>query len=364
MKEICITAQEAGKRLDRYLSGILKEAPMSFIYKMLRKKNITLNGSKADGKEILATGNVIKIFLADDTYAKFAGNPTATGSGSGNGNGQPSRALSPDPSYQKAFESLKKTGVRVVYEDEHILAVNKPAGVLTQKAKPADLSLNEWLIGYLLDQGQTSAELLQRFRPSVCNRLDRNTSGLVLCSKTTLGAQNLSAFLRDRTIHKYYLTLVSGVITGAGEQKAFLYKDKARNESRILSEQEAEGFRNRDALEAIDTAWTPMQVSTFRNVTLLKVDLRTGKSHQIRAQLAHLGHPLIGDPKYGSAKVNAWYRDHYGIRSQLLHSALVVFPQDLPDCRLLQLPGLTLEAPLPKAFERITTDGNMEFERP
>ena len=169
MKEFTISSNEAGQRFDKYLGNLLSEASMSFIFKMLRKKNFTLNGKKAAGNELLKQGDVVKLFLSDETFDKFASK-----------NNKKQKANS-----WKVYseEDLKKLGLLVVYEDSHILAFHKPAGMLSQKAKDSDISVNEYLIGYLLHKQELTAEELHTFKPSIANRLDRNTSGLILCGK-------------------------------------------------------------------------------------------------------------------------------------------------------------------------------------
>ena len=156
MKELIIHDNEAGQRLDKLLRKYLSEAPGSFIYKMLRKKNIVLNGKKATGNEHLKKGDSVKLFLADDTIAKFQ----AAG--------------------KTVEESIKNTvKLDVIYEDQNVIFINKPSGMLSQKAKETDVSVVENVTAYLLESGQLTRENLKTFRPSICNRLDRNTSGLV-----------------------------------------------------------------------------------------------------------------------------------------------------------------------------------------
>ncbi|MDE6700251.1 MAG: RluA family pseudouridine synthase, partial [Acetatifactor sp.] len=166
MQEITVGTNQAGQRLDKFLHKCLPEAQNSFLYKMLRKKNITLNGKRAEGRELLQQGDVVRMFFAEETFLKFSGQ-------------------SGKSEYLKAYRQLED--ISVIYEDKERVILNKPAGVLSQKAKDSDLSLNEWLIGYLLETGAITAGELCTFKPSVCNRLDRNTSGLVLCGKTLHG---------------------------------------------------------------------------------------------------------------------------------------------------------------------------------
>lgn len=193
MYQFTIKESEAGQRFNKYLQKLLPAATSSFLYKMLRKKNIELNGKKAAGNEVLKNGDTVRLFFSEETFLKFkaAGAQEAKSS-----------------SYEKAFQSLK--GISVIYENEHMLLLNKPEGILTQKASDSDLSLNEWMIGYLLYHKVISEQSLQTFKPSVCNRLDRNTSGLVICAKTLMGSQKLNEMIKTRAVRKYYRLFVKG----------------------------------------------------------------------------------------------------------------------------------------------------------
>ena len=293
MKLITVHKQEEGQRLVKLLGAYLKEAPNSFFYKMLRKKNITLNGKKADGTEKLKCGDEIRLFLSDETYEKFAGKV------------QP----------KEKFPMVK---LNIVYEDSNVIFINKPAGMLSQKSVPSDVSLNEYLLGYLEKSGQWKQEESKAFRPSVCNRLDRNTSGMVICGKSMAGLQQMAALLKDRSLHKYYLCLVKGVMTESQHLEGYLLKDENSNQVKIF-QKETEGAAH------IITEYEPLY--TEGETTLLKMTLVTGKSHQIRAHLSSIGHPIIGDPKYGERKVNAFFRETHGIKNQMLHAWKLTFPE-------------------------------------
>lgn len=338
MKEIIVTPREAGQRLDKLLGKYLKEAPKSFLYKMLRKKNITLNGKRAEGSEKLREQDVIRLFFADDTLEKFTGVMNSAG----NGDGVEKKALHiengqiPDYPYKK---------LDVVYEDEHILLINKPAGMLSQKAKPQDISLVEYVIGYLLRKGELTREDLLRFHPSVCNRLDRNTSGIVAAGKTIAGLQGLSTLFHDRTMHKYYRCLVKGEITKSCYLEGYLKKDEKTNQVSISGE------ASKDA-QLIKTEYTP--VKSTKNLTLLEVKLITGRSHQIRAHLASIGHPLVGDTKYGDMKLNEHFRKKYGLKYQLLHSYRLEMPELTG--ALQKVSGKEFVAELPAHF-RVVLEG-------
>ncbi|WP_287388391.1 RluA family pseudouridine synthase [Lachnospira sp.] len=291
MKEIIISNKNANQRLDKYLCKYLSNAPLSFIYKMLRKKNITLNGKKSDGKDLLKKDDVIKIFFSEETLEKFT-------------KGERSVIDNKISSYyNKIYKDLK-----VIYEDEDYIFIDKPVGLLTQKAKNDDVSLNELLIAYLIKNGNLKIEDLDTFKPSVCNRLDRNTSGIVACGKTIKGLQELSKGFKDRTFDKYYITVVKGVLTKKETISGSLTKDNKLNKVSVKDSNELE--------EYISTKYTP--IANNGKFTLLKVELITGKTHQIRAHLASINHPLIGDYKYGDSKTNEYFKSKYKLKSQLL----------------------------------------------
>lgn len=319
MRELKVNSNEAGQRLDKLLGKYLNLATKSFIYKMLRKKNITLNGKKCDGSEKLREGDEIKLFLADETIEKFS---------------------------RVHIQAVKKRNLNIIYEDEQILLVNKPSGMLSQKARETDESLVEYIIDYLLVSGQLSKEDLRSFKPSICNRLDRNTSGLVVAGKTLPALQIMAEVFKDRSIHKYYQCVVSGQIQEKQVITGFLTKDEATNQVTIHKGEVA-------GSSAIMTEYEPL--GHRDGYTLLKVTLITGRTHQIRAHLASIGHPIVGDYKYGDSRVNEEVKRLYRVNSQMLHSYQVVFP-NLPE-PLSYLSGKTFTAKLPPAFLRMFDGG-------
>lgn len=313
MKELIIRKNDSGQRLDKYLKKYLNNATAGFIYKMLRKKNITLNGRKADGSEIIAENDSVKLFLADETINNF-------------------RQEVKIP--QNVSKAARKTELHVLYEDDDILLVNKPSGILSQKSKPQDISINEIIIDYLVNNGTISIEDLSTFKPSVCNRLDRNTSGIITFGKSLRGAQELSEGLKNRTIDKYYLCVVKGIIKERAIIDGYLTKNIRTNKVMITSDR-----KNNDS-DRIYTEYLPV-CNNDRN-TLLKIKLHTGKTHQIRAHLASIGNPLIGDFKYGDLNANEYAKKKYGVSDQILHAFELYIPGR----------GLRVYAPMPDLMKK------------
>lgn len=360
MREINVSTNEAGQRLDKLLRKYLKNANTSFIYKMLRKKNIVLNDKKAEGKEILNLGDSVKMYFSEETFATMTGrteqysgsaeanraaaeSASAQTASAGKNSAQTRRGASSGNSSERrekrAFD-VEKFRKHIVYEDENLLVLNKPSGWLSQSDGSGLPSVNELCLQYLMATGVLTETQLQTFKPGIANRLDRNTSGLILFGKTLPALQALAGLLRDRTMEKYYLAIVCGDIDHAQRIDGYLTKDERTNRVEIRPQPFP------DAVE-IHTAYEPLKRST--DYTVLKVHLITGKTHQIRAHLRAIGHPIIGDPKYGRNDANAYYRTHGGVKSQLLHAWELHFPEKL-DGPLRDLAGRTITAEPPKDF--------------
>lgn len=321
MQELHVTENEAGQRLDKLLAKFLNEAPKSFLYKMMRKKNIVLNGKKCTGNEKLKQGDSIKLFFSDETIEKFSvGNHTET-------------------------KVVKTKMLPIVYEDAQILLMNKPVGVLSQKAKDSDVSAVEILIAYLMKSNQLSEAQLRTFHPSICNRLDRNTSGILVAGKTLPALQEMNRFFKERTIAKYYRCLVKGNVKKGAYIKGYLVKDKKTNKVSISKTKFGDCV-------PIETEYRV--IANNNEVSLLEVHLITGKTHQIRAHLASVGHPIIGDYKYGDKRINDEYQKLYGLKSQLLHAYRLEMPTS--NGVLAYLEGKTFVAELPEKFETICRD--------
>lgn len=327
MRELTITDLEAGQRLNKYLMKYLNQAPSSFLYKMLRKKNITRNGAKASGDEILVRGDIIRLFLADETIDKFRITKDST---------------EQDASQRTKAAAANLSSLQILYQTKDILAVHKPVGVLSQKAKKDDYSINEAILDYCKATKQLTSEQLETFHPSISNRLDRNTSGIILAGISLKGSQMLAENLKKHQCKKYYYTIVQGVLKQPIHDTAYIVKHHATNVSKI---QKAPG----EHASKIETAFTPLAWNN--GFTLLQVQLFTGKSHQIRAHLKYLGFPMVGDTKYGNQTVNQKLQQRYHLKNHLLHAGKICLPghaeivDPLPDKFRTVADGLGLPIP-------------------
>ena len=299
MKEFIIQKNEENQRFDKYLKKLLPNASTSFLYKMMRKKNIVINKKKVEGNEKLKAGDVVSIFLSDETFAKFHVNLEEL---------------------KKEYDSLKSLnlkGLKIVYEDDEMIVADKPYNMLSQKASDKDLSANEYLLGYMINKGELSFEEYQTFKPSVVNRLDRNTTGLLIFGKTLNALQQLGEGIRERTIEKYYRAVVAGELKEELELNGYLLKDEKTNKVSFHKEQ-VEGS------DYIETGVKPIQ--SKNGLTLVEIHLITGKTHQIRLHLSTIGYPILGDMKYGDANINKKYYDSHKVNHQLLHAYRLEFP--------------------------------------
>ena len=299
MKEFIIQKNEENQRFDKYLKKLLPNASTSFLYKMMRKKNIVINKKKVEGNEKLKAGDVVSIFLSDETFEKFHVN------------------IEELKKEYDALKALSLKGLKIVYEDDEMIVADKPYNMLSQKASDKDLSANEYLLAYMINKGELTFEEYQTFRPSVVNRLDRNTTGLLLFGKTLKALQQLGEGIRERSIEKYYRAVVAGELKEELELKGYLLKDEKTNKVSFYKEQ-VEGS------DYIETGVKPIQ--SKNDLTLVEIHLVTGKTHQIRLHLSTIGHPILGDMKYGDAKINKKYYESHKVNHQLLHAYRLEFP--------------------------------------
>ena len=319
MQEIIISKNEAGQRFDKFLVKYFKEAGSGFIYKMLRKKNIELNGKKATGNEKLSQGDSVKFFMADETIAKFRGHILAANSNT------PEQKQSKKSGFAREnMNILKLVADNIVYEDENVLFLNKPSGILSQKAAPSDISINEMIIDYLLEKGELTEDVLMTFKPSVCNRLDRNTTGLISFGKSLAGLQELSKGFKDRSFDKYYLSVVWGNVIENKTIEGYLSKNISKNKVSISTKLSDNSSYIRTYYEPLKHGYIEVN-GKEKSITLLKIKLITGKTHQIRAHLSSIGHGILGDDKYGNKNDNTYLKSKLGIKYQMLHSWQLCF---------------------------------------
>lgn len=316
MKEIKITEQEQNQRLDKFLLKYLNKASKSFIYKMLRKKRIKYNGKKGEGNEILQKGDCLQLYLSEETIKSFM---------------------------EEKVICKTERHFKIVYEDNNLLVVSKPAGLIVHPQKSDDKNtLIDQILYYLYEKGEYTPKKESTFTPAICNRLDRNTSGIVIAGKNLKTVQAVNDAIAKGKVNKYYMTLVKGNITQQGEIISYLKKNSEKNQV-VLYDSQKEGTKK------IVTKYKP--IAYAENMTLLQIDLVTGRSHQIRAQMQKIGHCIAGDRKYGEEQWNVYFRKKFNLTNQFLHAYKVVWQQCEGD--LAYLKSKEWIAPLPDKLQGI-----------
>ena len=369
MHEVAITTADRDRRLDKFLLMYLNNASRSFIYKLLRKKRIKLNGKRADGGELLQTGDILRFYLSQETLSAcrkertvdpmFTGRKAASPEVDGRGN------LSSWGEMPSGSNVLVSDPLDIVFEDEHLLVVNKPAGMPSHGGMTGkDIHLLALVLHYLRESGAYPTDAA--FVPALCNRLDVNTSGLVICGKNYQALRAVNTIFADAStipeaythaattksmrnvpgsaVVKEYLAVVDGEIRGSATLEGYYQKDTAANIAKITNAScaavaSAADEANTDAPLVI-TAYKSLAVSKGR--TLLSVSPMTGRSHQIRAHLAAIGHPLSGDKKYGGRPISY-------AKAQLLHCRCLTLAEH---SGLPYTGGITWTADPPENFTR------------
>lgn len=290
MKQVIISKNESEQRLDRFLRKYLSEAPRGLIYKMLRKKNIKLNNKRAKPEHMIYEGDSIQLYLADDTIEKFKGE----------------------------IKIVKSNIIpEIVYEDNNIMLMNKPAGILSHSAtKQNGNNMVDSMTYYLYKNEEYNPKDEKTFIPSICNRLDRNTIGIIIGGKNYESLRIINNSMKEGNVYRYYKTIVKGVVEKEGIIKGYLVKDEEVNKVEILKEKTNNSKEIITRIKVLDTSY---------EYSLLEVELITGRTHQIRACLAFMGHPIIGDVKYGDKNVNEYFKNKYDLKNQFLHGYRIAF---------------------------------------
>ena len=338
MKEILVSKSDAGTRLDKFILKQLDKSSQGFVYKMLRKKNIVLNDKKASGSERLNEKDSVKFWLSDDTFETLSSDK--------------SKKVTAIKELKKAKQSFDFKS-SIIYEDEALILIDKPENILVQKSNKNDISLNDMLLAYLLKEGKIDEESLKSYTPSICNRLDRNTKGIVIAAKTLAAARVLNAIIKDRSIKKEYLCIVKGVAKEEDCLNAWLRKDEKTNKVLVKKDE----F---DLAKPIKTLYK--RLYTNGSYSLLSVELITGRTHQIRAHLASVGLPIIGDIKYGDKEANALAKKKYKVENQLLQAYRLTFPKLLKDFAYLS--GKCFESGIDKKFMEVLKEYTWQHGSP
>ena len=324
MKSFTAGTNEEGVRLSRFVESVTKDMPRSMMYKAFRNKRIKVNGKRAEPDTRLHQNDLIELYINDEFFPAGAAAPAK----------KPPRRQPP---------------VTVIYEDGNIAVLYKPAHLLCHSDRTGDANLVDAFAAYLQAKGEYDPHAEQRFAPAICNRLDRGTEGLVIAAKSYAALRDMNAIIRDNQMKKEYLTITVGT-PPAGRHIAWLQHSEKTNKVRIHA-REAEGYKQ------ILTEVTPIrQNGPF---TLCRIGLITGRTHQIRAHLAYLGHPVLGDIKYGNRKMN----ERTGLKTQALCAQRLTFDRIPQDNILHELSGrvIKLEDPaIVRQFDALSRNTDSE----
>ena len=313
MKKFIINENDSGQRIDKFITKALPELPKSMMYRLIRKKDIKINGKRCEISSRLVSGDVVTVYVKDEVSA--------------------------EKKHDMSFLD-SPADIEIIYEDKNIIIVNKPAGLDSHSnGSPMTDTMIDRINKYLYDKGEYSPESESSFAPALCSRLDRNTSGLITAAKTAAALRELNEAIRSGKVHKIY-RCITAVPLPKNEDiiTAYHQKDESRNTVKI-ADQPTEGFKQ------IKTGYRV--ISSKPPLSLVEVTLYTGRTHQIRAHLAHIGAPVLGDGKYGITAVNK----RYGVFRQALCAYSLKFEFEEAS-EFFYLNSLEINAPRPD-FEKL-----------
>ncbi len=317
MREIIIGKNDAGQRLDKFITKSL-DMPMSLLYKSIRLKKIKVNRKRAEASMKLSEGDTVQCFISDEFFEK----------GKKIGYSEASSAAA------NTLENIN-SDLNVIYEDENILLVNKPQGLSVHEDETTKTNtLITYIQSYLYKKGEYDPAKEQSFAPALCNRIDRNTQGMVIAAKNAETLRVMNEKIKKRDIEKFYIAAIHGIPEAkSATLKGYLLKDDKTNTVRIYE---------KNAPRAAKEIITKYKIiANAKDSALIEVELVTGRTHQIRAHMAYIGHPLIGDGKYGINKADR----HRGYKYQALCSYKLKFLKTEEENILSYLEGKEFSIP-------------------
>ncbi len=324
MKSFIAGADDADMRLSRFVEKVTNKLPTSLLYKSFRNGRIKVNGKKAKAEHRLQKGDLVELYIVDEFFKGVK---------------------------EKKPPVLRRVAFEVVFEDEDLLIVHKPAGVLCHADNTGDACLVEGITRYLTDKGDYDPSAQNAFSPAVCNRLDRGTQGLVIAAKTAAALRAMNKLIREDGITKIYTCLAAGRCANGTYQAWHFHKEDAKKVQ--LSRKPKTDPATGQEYKLIKTG---VALEKYANdIGLYRITLYTGRTHQIRAHLRMLGHPLLGDRKYGDAALN----EKYPMKNQALCACELRFADKIDDPLLAKYAGMKITNPhcsLGTEFERLTAE--------
>ena len=319
MKSFIAGANDDGVRLSRFVQSVTKDLPSSLLYKSFRNKRIKVNGKRAQPDYRLVQGDKIELYIIDDFFPAV-----------------PAKAAAKAPKKP----AVRQPKVNVIYEDDNIAVLYKPAHLLCHSDRTGDANLVDAFTAYLTEKGEYNPSAENRFHPALCNRLDRGTEGLVIAAKNYASLRDMNEIIRTDLLKKEYYTITVG-IPKSGRFTAWWEHDETKNKVRIHSHEDAAG-NYKKIITDVDV------LQTAGPFALCKIGLITGRTHQIRAHLAFLGRPVLGDIKYGNRKMN----QKTGTKTQALCAVRISF-LDIPEENVLHdLTGKVIKLKQPAILEQ------------